>query len=278
MQNPTDPAEASVSTVTVREGPRLNPMGTFTGHRKAAKRSERWYKNIAEPLSTPARKKPRHGEHVPTATDEAARKIASPESSVGLPPPTAATDDADSVTETQPNTGATGRWTEEEVAKLISAVTVTCKKKKKNGKKPRMDWGAIATLVPGRTEKQCRNRWKDTLYHSISLTAGRTGSWTEDEDLKLKYSVQIHGGKNWAAIAALVPSRTQKQCNRRWSHALDPRIALTAGRTCRFTDDEDLKLNNAVQTRGDKNWGEIAALVPGRTKVQCYNRWYYCQR
>jgi hypothetical protein len=149
-------------------------MGTFTGRRKAAKISERWYQTTSAPFPPspqgeviPVRKKPRHGEHVPTATDEAA----SPESSVGLLPPTAATDDAyeDSVTETRPNTGATGRWTEEEVAKLISAVTITCKKKK-YGKKPRMNWVAIAALVPSRTEKQCHQRWTYTLDPSIAPT------------------------------------------------------------------------------------------------------------
>jgi hypothetical protein len=34
----------------------------------------------------------------------------------------------------------------------------------------------------------------------------------------------------------------------------------------------DIKLKNAVQTHGCKDWGAVAALVPGRTKKQCYNR------
>jgi hypothetical protein len=34
-----------------------------------------------------------------------------------------------------------------------------------------------------------------------------------------------------------------------------------------------MKLRAAVQTRGDKNWAEIATLVPGRTKFQCSSRW-----
>jgi myb proto-oncogene protein len=35
------------------------------------------------------------------------------------------------------------------------------------------------------------------------------------------------------------------------------------------------KLKHALQTHGVKNWGLIAALVPGRTKSQCKSRWYY---
>jgi hypothetical protein len=31
------------------------------------------------------------------------------------------------------------------------------------------------------------------------------GTWSEDKDIKLKDAVQRHGGKDWGAIAALVP-------------------------------------------------------------------------
>jgi hypothetical protein len=30
------------------------------------------------------------------------------------------------------------------------------------------------------------------------MTAGRAGIWGEDEDLKLKNAVQMHGDKDWA--------------------------------------------------------------------------------
>jgi hypothetical protein len=49
----------------------------------------------------------------------------------------------------------------------------------------------------------------------------------------------------------------------------------------RWTLEEDTKLTSAVNTTkkvGEKhngnNWTSIAALVPGRTKQQCLNRWY----
>jgi hypothetical protein len=56
-------------------------------------------------------------------------------------------------------------------------------------------------------------------------------------------------------------------------YVLDATIDLANGRTGKWTEDEVLKLKNAVQTHGGQNWGAIAALVPGRTKVQCHNRW-----
>jgi hypothetical protein len=159
--------------------------------------------------------------------------------------------------------GSTGTWTEGEDLKLKNSVQT-------HGGK---DWNAIAAMVPGRTKNQCNKRWHDALTPSIALVAGRPGTWTEEEDLKLKNSVQMHGGKDWAAIAAMVPGRTKNQCNKRWHDALDPSMTLTAGSTGTWTEDEDLKLKNSVQTHGGKDWNAIAAMVPGRTKNQCNKRW-----
>jgi hypothetical protein len=105
--------------------------------------------------------------------------------------------------------------------------------------------------------------------------------WTEDEDARLRYSVQIHNGKNWAAIAALVPGRTKKQCSSRWNDGLDPSSKSdqqAAGTQEFWTRDEDVKLRNAVQmhdgVRG-KDWVAIAPLLQGRTRKQCRNRWHH---
>jgi hypothetical protein len=62
------------------------------------------------------------------------------------------------------------------------------------------------------------------LDPSINRVTIRTGKWTADEDMKLKGGVQTHGGKNWGAIAALVPVRTIIQCHTRWHDVLDPSI------------------------------------------------------
>jgi hypothetical protein len=159
--------------------------------------------------------------------------------------------------------GRTGTWTEDEDLKLKAAVQM-------HGGK---DWAAIAAMVRGRTKNQCNKRWHNALNPSIAPTAGRTGEWTEDEDLKLKAAKQTHGGKNWAVIAAMVPGRTKNQCYHRWHHVLDPSIALTARRAGTWTADEVINLKAAVQTHGGKNWNAIAAMVPGRTKIHCYKRW-----
>jgi hypothetical protein len=103
----TDQAEASIPTETMMaiNGSNLHP--TVTVRRNATKRTFPWDDKAAGEIhlsslppqadAIPARKKPRVEEPLPTATDEAARKTASPEISTGLPtpdtPPSSATVD-----------------------------------------------------------------------------------------------------------------------------------------------------------------------------------------
>jgi myb proto-oncogene protein len=112
------------------------------------------------------------------------------------------------------------------------------------------------------------------LDPSIDQASERTGKWTIDEDSKLKNSVEMHGGKDWAAITALVPGRMKIQCTNRWKDALDPRIDRANGRTGKWTINEDSKLKDSVEMHGGKDWAAITALVPGRTRKQCCQRWY----
>jgi hypothetical protein len=154
-----------------------------------------------------------------------------------------------------------GKWTPDEDDKLKDAVRT-------HGGN---DWDAITALVPGRTRKQCQNRWHHNVNPIIDRTSGRKGSWTPDEDRKLKDAVRTHGGKDWAAIAALVLGRTNIQCYKRWLGVLDRNASERKGR---WTQDEDDKLKDAVRTYGGKNWVAISVLVPGRTHQQCQNRWY----
>jgi hypothetical protein len=286
MREPTEKAqevEASISTENVREGPDENLNRTVAARRKAAKRTLPWDLAAGElnllPSSSlqveviPARKKPRLEEPLPTTTDEAAStKAASLYVSVDIPPPSADNDDVnvDAASDTQPNaaaTRATGSWTSDEDATLTSAVANTSKKKGGN-------WDAVAALVSDRTKSQCQIRWHYVLGANIDWANIITGTWTAVEDSKLKDAVETHGGKNWDAIAALVPGRVNSQCFNRWHDVLDPSINPTTGRTGKWSLDEDLKLKDVVQTHGSKKWGAIAALIPGRTKSQCQIRWH----
>jgi hypothetical protein len=103
--------------------------------------------------------------------------------------------------------------------------------------------------------------------------SGHKEKWTEDEDNKLKDTVQRHVDKNWGAIAALVPGRTKTQCSTRWHDTLNPSIGRASGRKGKWSVAEDSQLKHALQTHADKDWVAIALLVPGRTKKQCWDRW-----
>jgi hypothetical protein len=249
MQGPPTPttgqAEAPIPPETLSNGSDMN--GAVTNSRKVAKRSLPWDLRAGELLvsqdeDNPAKKKPRLGDTLPTPG-----------------------------TDTQPNAGAgtraTGSWTLEEDAQLTSAMSNTSKMKW--GEEYKTDFDAVAALVPGRTQRQCRDRWKDALDPNIDRSNGRRGKWTAVEDSKLKDAVQTHGGKDWAAISALVPGRTRIQCKSRWH---DP---SADGRSGGWTEDEDSKLKNAVQTHGGKDWDAISAFVPGRTRKQSWSRWHY---
>jgi hypothetical protein len=160
-------------------------------------------------------------------------------------------------------TAREGQWTAEEDKKMKDAVPT------QGGK----DWEAIAALFPGRTRQQCCNRWHNKLVFNIDPTTARVGKWTEDENKKLREAVEAHGANNWDLIAALVPSRTRNQCSKKWHNAFSNIDPATA-RTGHWTADEDKKLKDAVPTHGDKNWEEIAGIIPGRTRVQCQSRWH----
>jgi hypothetical protein len=282
---PTKGAEASIPTKNVKDGPNEILKGTFKIPRKASKCTLPWDLKAEElnHLSPPqyekmrARKKPRLEEPFSKSTGEAAKKISSLDTAVSLPPPDDDDHhhhhhyaDSDPMTDTQPNARATAafrRWTTHEDTRLNKAVLV----RTRDGK--RQSWDAIAALVPGRTKTQCQSRWYDSFDPRIVRTTTYMDKWTPDEDDKLKDAVQMHNGKNWFAIATLVPARTKKQCRRRWRDALDPRIHRETAREGRWTPDEDDKLKNAVQMYNGKNWEAIFRLVSGRTINQCRMRW-----
>jgi hypothetical protein len=157
-----------------------------------------------------------------------------------------------------------GAWSADEDGMLQEAVKL-CDDK---------DWVAIAALVPGRTRRQCFNRWSYLLKDG--MVAERKGAWTADEDGMLQEAVQLNDGKNWVAIAALVPGRIKSQCKYRWHNFLKHRIVNggAAERKGAWTADEDGMLQEAVQLNDGKNWVAIAALVPGRIKSQCNKRWH----
>jgi hypothetical protein len=94
----------------------------------------------------------------------------------------------------------TARFTPEEDTALSQAVT-------QYGIR---DCALIASFVPGRTARQCRDRWNSHLNPILNLLP-----WTPDKDDLLLQKYQELGHK-WTRIAAFFPDRTDMQCKNRW--------------------------------------------------------------
>jgi hypothetical protein len=72
------------------------------------------------------------------------------------------------------------------------------------------NWSAIASGMPGRTGKQCRERWINRLDPRLNQE-----SWTPEEDAILLCQ-QKGCGNCWAKIAQFLPGRSPNGAKNRW--------------------------------------------------------------
>ncbi|KAL4981643.1 hypothetical protein BDW68DRAFT_183298 [Aspergillus falconensis] len=102
--------------------------------------------------------------------------------------------------------------------------------------------------------------------------------WTPEEDILLRRAVQAGLGSNytaitesrpilWREIAKSVPTRSNKDCRRRWCNSLS--TSLSKGP---WTESEDERLWNAVQKHGPK-WSLVSKDVGSRNADQCSSHW-----
>jgi hypothetical protein len=73
-------------------------------------------------------------------------------------------------------------------------------------------WTKIASEVPGRTARQCRERWTHYL-----CTGRNESSWTEEEDLLLIAKMGEVGAR-WVHLANIIGAHTDVEVKRRWTY------------------------------------------------------------
>ena len=93
--------------------------------------------------------------------------------------------------------------------------------------------------------------------------------WTKDEDNVLRRAIIYYGPKNWQQISYCLNGRNNSQCFHRWMKGINPKIKRD-----KWTYIEDLTLGIALtKIYGYRKWSKIANHLPGRTDIQCRERW-----
>lgn len=106
-----------------------------------------------------------------------------------------------------------GKWSPDEDARLTVLV---------NSLGPH--WMRVSAQMGDRNDKQCRNRWLRSLNPALSFAA-----WTPDEDAELARLYALYG-PSWTRIAAILVSRSDVQCRRRYAANLGGEAKKEEGR------------------------------------------------
>ncbi|OHS97893.1 hypothetical protein TRFO_35796 [Tritrichomonas foetus] len=84
------------------------------------------------------------------------------------------------------------------------------------------NWFEVAKRLPGRSVRQCRDRWTNYL-----CPTNKFEPWTMDEDLKIVKLVNEIGTK-WGKISELMPGRSDNTVKNRWYSGLKKNCTVSS--------------------------------------------------
>lgn len=154
-------------------------------------------------------------------------------------------------------------------------------------------WALIATYLPGRDRKRCRERY---VNHLDPALANRSRPWLPIEDQELK-RLQQELGYRWAQIARKLTNRSPEDAKNRFlglkldaagrpkradddastsqHDASENHQTNKTGKPRHWTQKESSALRELVETHGPSNWLFLASQIStGRTDLQCMQHWY----
>eukprot|EP01110_Echinostelium_bisporum_P003164 TRINITY_DN17716_c0_g1_i1.p1 TRINITY_DN17716_c0_g1~~TRINITY_DN17716_c0_g1_i1.p1 ORF type:complete len:405 (+),score=98.91 TRINITY_DN17716_c0_g1_i1:48-1217(+) len=136
-----------------------------------------------------------------------------------------------------------GPWKEEEDNTLVELV-------EKYGAK---DWSSIASNIPGRIGKQCRERWFNHLSPEVRKT-----NWSPEED---RIIIEAHHrlGNKWTAISKLLDGRPANAIKNHWNSTLLKRIQDETGEIPVRRERKKPKILRAVQATDDSDSESISS-------------------
>ncbi|XP_077161128.1 snRNA-activating protein complex subunit 4 isoform X2 [Paroedura picta] len=149
-------------------------------------------------------------------------------------------------------------WSEEETEKLKEvAARHKC-----------LNWETIAQeLETERTAFQCLQKFQ------ANNKEFKKSEWAPEEDQMLSQLVQeMRVGSHipYRKIAYYMEGRDSAQLIYRWTKRLDPNLKHGS-----WTPEEDVLLLKAVAKYGERDWYKIRTEVPGRSDIQCRDRYLH---
>jgi hypothetical protein len=136
-------------------------------------------------------------------------------------------------------------FTPEEDAQLVEIITSN----------PSRSWSEVAESLPGRSARQCRERWSDYLNPDV-----RVEPWTDDDDERLLRQIEVHGHR-WTIIAMAFPRRIANDVKNRWySHLRYCAVYIAPGRMDFLRDLSGCRIHGRLKRRRKPSLASRAAL------------------